>query len=168
MEAPEALSTAAQIAVALAGFAGVVVAFRSGSVYEWSEIDKFRLRLLLTNSIFPLAFSVFGLWLLTIKPPPEAIWRWCSAFALLFLLPFSVLSLRTTRSLDPDEFKGLSKAIFYLMFVLGIATILMQLYNATVLNTFWAFYFAIIVQLMGAMLQFARLILLPPYRRPDT
>jgi len=55
MEPGEALSTAAQIAVALAGFASVVVVFRRESVHEWSPVDKFRLRLLLTNSILPLA-----------------------------------------------------------------------------------------------------------------
>ncbi len=53
MEPGEALSTAAQVAVALAGFAGVVVVFRSGSVHEWSPINKLRLRLLLSNSILP-------------------------------------------------------------------------------------------------------------------
>jgi hypothetical protein len=51
MEPSEALSTAAQIAVTLAGFAGVVVVFRRESVHEWSPIDKFRLRVLLINSI---------------------------------------------------------------------------------------------------------------------
>jgi len=34
MEPGEALTTAAQIAVALAGFAGVVVAFRSSSLHD--------------------------------------------------------------------------------------------------------------------------------------
>jgi len=53
VEPGEALSTAAQVAVALAGFVGVVVVFRSGSVHEWSPIDKLRLRLLLSNSILP-------------------------------------------------------------------------------------------------------------------
>jgi len=43
MEPGEALTSAAQIAVALAGFAGVVVAFRSSSLHEWSLLDKFRL-----------------------------------------------------------------------------------------------------------------------------
>src|SRR5438105_1717201 len=51
MEPGEALSTAAQIAVTLAGFAGVVVVFRRESVHDWSPVDKLRLRLLLTNSI---------------------------------------------------------------------------------------------------------------------
>ena len=44
MEPSEALGIAAQIAVALAGFAGVVVVFRRESVHEWSEVDKLRLR----------------------------------------------------------------------------------------------------------------------------
>ena len=68
MEPGEALGVAAQIAVALAGFAGVVVVFRRESVHEWSTIDKFRLRLLLANSILPLALCVIALLLLTIEP----------------------------------------------------------------------------------------------------
>ena len=54
MEPGEALGIAAQIAVALAGFAGVVVVFRREAVHEWSGIDKLRLRLLLANSILPV------------------------------------------------------------------------------------------------------------------
>ena len=50
MQPSEALTTSAQIAVTLAGFAGVVVAFRNRSVHEWSRIDKFRLQILLTVS----------------------------------------------------------------------------------------------------------------------
>ena len=40
MEPGEALGIAAQIGVALAGFAGVVVVFRRESVNEWSALDK--------------------------------------------------------------------------------------------------------------------------------
>jgi hypothetical protein len=36
MEAREALFSAAEIAVARAGFAGVVVKFRSSSLHDWS------------------------------------------------------------------------------------------------------------------------------------
>ena len=78
MEPDAALGIAAQIAVALAGFAGVVTAFRAQSVHEWEAIDKFRLRLLLTNSILPLAYCLFALALLTIRPVPFHFWRWCS------------------------------------------------------------------------------------------
>jgi drug/metabolite transporter (DMT)-like permease len=78
MEPGEAPSTAAQIAVALPGFAGVVVVFRRESVHDWTPIDKFRLRLLPPNSILTLALCVIGLLLLAVKPAPAGIWRWCS------------------------------------------------------------------------------------------
>jgi len=70
MEPGEGLTTAAQIAVALAGFAGVVVTFRSKSLHEWSQRDKFRLWLLLGNALVPLFDCFFGMFLMTIKPTP--------------------------------------------------------------------------------------------------
>src|SRR5881392_2878663 len=83
MEPGEALGLAAQVAVTLAGFAGVVVVFRPHSVHQWSNVDRFRLRLLLNNSILPLAYAVIGIFLLAMRPPPASIWRWCSAVATL-------------------------------------------------------------------------------------
>src|SRR5205823_12229016 len=92
MEPGEALTAAAQIAVALAGFAGVVVAFRSRSLHEWSPRDKFRLWLLLGNALVPLFSCLFGMLLLTIKPTPFSIWRWCSGCSLVLVSAFGFLS----------------------------------------------------------------------------
>src|ERR1043165_29032 len=97
MEPNEALGIAAQVAVTLAGFAGVVVVFRPDSIHQWSEIDRFRLRLLLHNSICPLAYALFGMFLLTIKPPPAWIWRDCSLFGVLFQLPGAIISFKLSR-----------------------------------------------------------------------
>src|ERR1051325_6718333 len=101
MEPGEALAVAAQVAVTLAGFAGIVVVFRPQSLHEWSSIDKFRLRLLLANSTSPLVLSLFGILLLTIDPPLTAIWRWCSGFALLLSLPFIVVNSAAARRISP-------------------------------------------------------------------
>jgi len=82
MQPSEALGIAAQIAVALPGFAGVVVVFRREGVHECPHIDKFRLRLL-----HPAAGSLdVGLLLLTIEPIPPGIWKWCSGITLLTTL----------------------------------------------------------------------------------
>ena len=164
MEPGEALSTAAQIAVALAGFAGVVVVFRRESVHEWSPIDKFRLRILLTNSILPLAFCMIGLLLLTIKPNPAGAWRWCSGltFAVLFL--FGIGTMKIFRSFDPAQLRSTRATgfTFYLFSILGTAAMLFQLYNVAILGAFWPFFTGIVVQLLAAMFQFVRIILLPP------
>jgi hypothetical protein len=164
MEPGEALSTAAQIAVALAGFAGVVVVFRRESVHDWTPIDKFRLRLLLANSILPLALCMIGLLLLTIKPAPSRVWCWCSGAAVVFALPFAITTSRSFRRLDPEQLRRERAAglPFYLFGILGTGALLLQFFNIAILNAFWAFFTGIIVHLLAGMAQFARIILLPP------
>ena len=165
MEPGEALSTAAQIAVALAGFAGVVVAFRSRLLHEWSPLDKFRLWLLLGNALASLFACLFGMLLLTINPTPLAIWRWCSWFSLLLSFPFGFLTRRRQSELGPTEIKnmGAYRYLFYLIAILGMAVGLLQAYNALVPGIFCFFYAAIIFQLAIGTLQFTRMILLPPH-----
>jgi hypothetical protein len=164
MEPSEALSTAAQIAIAIAGFAGVVVAFRSGSVHEWHPIDRFRLRLLLSNSIGPLTFCLVAMLLLSVTPEPSWIWRGCSGLTVAFLLPFGLLTTKAARAFPPHQLKfaGVSKIIFFLLGFFGTAATVLQIYNLAVLNAFWAFFAAIVVQLLAGAFQFVRLILIRP------
>ena len=164
MEPGEALGIAAQIAVALAGFAGVVVVFRREAVHEWSPADKLRLRFLLTNSILPLALSMMGLLLLTIKPMPPGIWRWCSGIAFLVSVLFATTMTKTFRSLNLRDIQRdrTTRLVFYLFGVVGTAVILFQLYNAALLGAFWPFFTGIVYQLITALFQFARMILLMP------
>jgi hypothetical protein len=161
MEPGEALGLTAQVAVTLAGFAGVVVVFRPHSVHEWSKVDRFRLRLLLNNSILPLAYSVMGIFFLAMRPPPESIWRWCSALATLCQIPFAIFNFTTVQNFTAVEFKGVNKALFFPLFGIGTATILLQLYNIAVWNWFWPFFAGTVVHLLAAMLQFMRLVFLP-------
>jgi hypothetical protein len=164
MEPGEALGIAAQIAVALAGFAGVVVVFRRESVHEWSPMDKFRLRLLLMNSVLPLALCMLGLLLLTIKPLPADIWKWCSGFALVILVLFAVTSMTIFRRLHLRQLQSYGRAthlVFNLFGILGTAVMLLQLYNAAILGAFWPFFTGIVFQLTTAMFQFMRIILMP-------
>src|SRR5881227_304196 len=165
MEPGEALATAAQIAVALAGFAGVVVAFRSKSLHEWSRRDKFRLWLLLGNALVPLFDCFFGMFLLTINPTPLYILHWCSGFSLLLSFPFGFSTWRRLSELGPTVIKnmGAYRYLFYMVGILGTAVVLSQFYNALVSGVFWVFYAAIIFPLAIGTLQFALMILLPPH-----
>ena len=164
MEPGEALGIAAQIAVALAGFAGVVVVFRREAVHEWSDIDKLRLRLLLANSMLPLGISMLGLVLLTIKPAPPEIWRWCSGILLVATVSFLIPITRAFRRLDTRDVKRqpVTRFIFALFGAFGIAAMLLQFYNIALPGAFWPFFAALVYQLVTAMAQFARMILLLP------
>ena len=162
MEPNEALGIAAQVAVALAGFAGVVVVFRPQALHQWSVLDRFRLRLLLHNSICPLAYALFGMFLLTIKPTPLWIWRECSLFGLLFQLPGAIMAFRSSHKFGPNHFKGPSRILIYFIGVVSAASQILQLVNVAFLNRFWPFFLSIFVHLIAAMLQFTRMVLLLP------
>src|SRR5215469_12203548 len=164
MEPGEALGIAAQIAVALGGFAGVVVVFRREAVHDWSDIDKLRLRLLLANSMQPLGFSMLGLVLLTIEPVPPGIWRWCSGILLVSTMSFVMASGKTFRRLNlrNAQRQRNNRFIVYLFGAFATAAMLLQLYNIALLAAFWPFFAGIVYLLIMAMAQFARMILLLP------
>ena len=161
MQPSEALSASAQVAVTLAGFAGVVVAFRSGSVHEWSKIDRFRLQILLMNSALPFMLSIFGLLLLATKLDEVTVWRLCSIVAF-------VGAVITGRVISRD-FGALSRAqlyattnrrwIFFSSGVIGGVATLLQLYNSIQLQTFWPFLAVIATWLWLAMVQFVLLVI---------
>ena len=146
----------------LAGFAGVVVVFRKESVHDWSAIDKFRLRLLLANSLLPTADCLAAMLLLSINPPPLWIWRGASGFALACLFPVMAMMGRPAAGRSRVKITGRNRLVYYPFFLLGSVVILLQVYNIAMLNVFWAFYAVIILHLFGATVQFARIILLPP------
>jgi hypothetical protein len=162
MEPNEALGIAAQVAVTLAGFAGVVNVFKPDSPDRWTRLDRTRLQLLLHNSLCPLAYSLMGMLLLTIKPQPESIWRWCSAFGLVFQAPGAFIAFKNARHLTPDEFRHTSRILLYGIGAMGALTLLLQVYNVAVLNLFWPFFLSIVMHLMAGMLQFTRMVLLVP------
>jgi hypothetical protein len=163
MQPSEALRIAAQVAVALAGFAGVVVAFRSGSVHEWQMIDKMRLRLLLNNSIVPFILCLLALWLVSIDPQQVWTWRVCSALALLLTISIGMMMSGGVRAASRELKWGRdSKLLFFSFSVLGIVAMILQVYNLAILNAFWPSYTTVLLQLITGAAQFVRLILIQP------
>ena len=162
MQPSEALGITAQVAVTLAGFAGIVVIFRPDSVHRWSALDKFRLQLLLTNSALPLAYSLLGILLLMIDPPPAAIWRWCSGISFAAQLLVIAHTGNPTRRISRAELENMNKLIFYGMAVFGTAALALQVINFAVWNRFWPFFALIFMHLIAALSQFVRMVVLPP------
>jgi hypothetical protein len=161
MQPGEALGIIAQVAVTLAGFAGIVVVFRPESLHRWSELDKFRLRLLLSNSALPLADALFGMLLLAVNPTPANIWRWCSGVGFAAQLLVIIRTGNPERKISPPEMEGANKSVFYAVATLGTAALLLQIVNVLIWNLFWPFFALIIMHLIAALAQFVRMVLLP-------
>ena len=160
MQPSEALSTSAQIAVTLAGFAGVVVAFRSRAVHEWGKIDKFRFQILLTNSATPFALSLFAMVLSATTINSVTVWRLCSIITFVVLVGVGASYSTTFRRFAPQEFRasGGKALIMRAGGLVAVAVTLLQLYNVIRLQSFWPFFVAIATLLLFAMLQFILLV----------
>jgi hypothetical protein len=168
MQQGEALGVAAQVAVTLVGFAGIVVVFRPESVHQWSGLDRFRLTLLLMNSALPLGLSMFGILMLSIEPAPASIWRWCSGLAFAAQLTVFTCMPNPRRRLSAVDLQAVNKGIFYGIGVIATAAAALQVINFAVWNRFWPFFTAVFVHLFAALAQFLRLILLPPRQADDS
>ena len=160
MQPSEALSTSAQIAVALAGFAGVVVAFRTRSVHEWTSIDKFRLQILLSNSALPFLLSILAMVLLTTTLDQRMIWRLCSVIGFVLTVAIGQLLSHIYRAFSPADLKtsGSRPWIFYSSGLLSVAVTILQIYNVIRLQTFWPFFAMVGTWLWLAMIQFVLLV----------
>ena len=165
MQPSEALSASAQVAVTLAGFAGVVVAFRSSAIHEWSKIDKFRLEILLSNSALPFILSIFGMVMDATSLSQPTIWRWCSLSAFIITVVRGQVLSQAYRAFSREELKasGSRKWIFYSASSVGIAATLLQLYNVIRLQTFWPFFAVIATWLCLALIQFVLLLITAPH-----
>ncbi|MBW8885555.1 MAG: hypothetical protein JF612_12450 [Planctomycetia bacterium] len=163
MQPSEALGIAAQVAVTLAGFAGIVVVFRPDSVHRWSPLDKLRLQLLLTNSALPLAESLLGMLLLTFDSPPASIWRWCSGVSFSAqVLVFVYMRNPRRRLFTRADMPAVNKHLFYGIAVIATVATALQAVNFSAWNCFWPFFAIIFVHLVAALAQFVRMVLLPP------
>jgi|ERR1700693_115226 hypothetical protein len=160
MQPSEALSTSAQVAVTRAGFAGVVVAFRTRSVHERSKIDKFRLEILLSNSVLPFILSILAMVLMATNLPEQTIWRSCCLTAFIITAARGQVLSRTYRAFSREELKasGSRRLIFYSAAVLGIIATVLQIYNVIRLQTFWPFFAMIATWLCLGMVQFVLLV----------
>jgi hypothetical protein len=77
---------------------------------------------------------------------------------------------RTTAKLGPDMIRNMGRYryVYYGLTIVGTAIILCQVVNAALLNLFWIFFLGIAFPLSAGILQFVRMILLPPHEsEPD-
>lgn len=160
LEPGDALTKGAQIAVAFAGLTGVVVVRRGTAVHAWPAADKFRLKLLLTTSLLPLALCLLGLLLLAAGIAPAAVWRASSAVAALALFAGSLAFARAFLKIPGRELKRVdaSGRIYWSFTGVGLLLSLLLAYNALLPGAFWPIYAFIVASLLVTLIQFIRFI----------
>jgi hypothetical protein len=161
MSPGDLLGLTAQIAVALAGFTGVVATFGRGGVHRWTRVERYRLVLMLIFSVLPLGLCLIGLLLLATPLATVTVWQCCSVLAFAFLGISAFALVQEYARFEAGEFKsgGGSMAVFYAVGGFGAGFMVLQIYNLLAPGAFWPFYGAVVTQLLASTLQFTRLIL---------
>lgn len=88
MPTAELLIAIAQIAVALAGFSGLIAAIRTAAPEGWHPRDIWSLSWMLGASIGALVLALLPLWLALFGWSEELVYRVSSAFAFLYIGTF--------------------------------------------------------------------------------
>jgi hypothetical protein len=154
----ETLGLVAELAVALAGFSGVVVAFGSGRDQTWDPGDKLRLHFLVESSLTAGGFAILILVLMHAFPSNlPLVWTIGSTLWALFM-PFSLYfaHLRIARgTLDRVDIDHFANRFVFTAFLL---LIFLQIPNIFVWQDFGPLLAALALNLVGSGMQFAHLV----------
>ena len=94
MTGSEILLTLAQLSLGLAGFTGVVLAFRQQGVEAWPEHEQVRFRYMLELAAYSILFELLPFLLHHLGLPESGIWTTCSALLALWFVSRIVLTMR--------------------------------------------------------------------------
>ena len=157
MSTVETLVGIAEIAVALAGFTGVVVAFGSRGQGAWHPGDKLRLGFLLESSLTAAGFSLLALLLLSLEQGEAVTWATMSGIWALFM-PGSLWSSRKRIAHNADSHGDVDKVANRVTGALFWVLVLVQVANVLVWREFAPFLAALLSNVAGSAMQFSRLI----------
>jgi hypothetical protein len=165
MPEADSLIVTAELAVAFAGFAGVVVVLRKRSE-DPSSIAYVRLFRLIEASLASIGFSLLPLVLYHLGLRAPALWSVSSGVMALYLLVIQIYLIRRFRR----QFSSPATSWRFNGTLIGvqIAFFLLLLVNSLGVAIGPAFgpYFAAVAQQLGvAALMFSRVLLLPPEER---
>jgi len=126
MRAQELLMAIAQIAVALAGFSGLIAAIRTAAPEGWHPRDVWSLSWMLGASIGALLFALLPAWLALFELDDARVFRIASAFACVFIAGFVGVMARSghrlTRGGYPPRVKGFPALLVLVLSIAALAT----------------------------------------------
>jgi hypothetical protein len=156
MEAEGILTTLAEVAIAIAGFSGIVVALQNRTV-DWSEADKLRFSVLLQLSFESVFFSFVPIVLYLMHPSEPFVWRWSSGLWLVYIA--CVVAYRVPRlPLVSAPGSDTSKAAVGFLISSFCTSVLLQVANVVWLRVSWPHVLTIILGMILAFVFFMRLL----------
>ena len=156
MEAEGILTTLAEVAIAIAGFSGIVVALQNRTV-DWSETDKLRFSALLQVSFESVFFSFVPIVLYLMHPSEPFVWRWSSGLWLVYIACTAAYRVpQFPRVSAPGS--DTSKAVVGFVFSGLCTSVLLQVANVVWLRVSWPHVVTVMLEMLLAFVLFVRLL----------
>jgi hypothetical protein len=160
LQSYDVLLTTAELAVALVGFAGIVVAFQRRGSEPWGRTDLARFWQMIVLAAFALVFSLLPLPFISAGRSETTIWATCSALMAtlvgLEIATFTYVLLRR-HQVDPH----VSAPLSYYMLATSIAAFGALLANAFGIlfeHSFTGYFLGILYLIGSSVVFFARLV----------
>jgi hypothetical protein len=157
VEAEGLLTTLAEVAIAIAGFSGIVVAVNRSN-QPWSRVDKSRLTMLLQISFGCVFWSFLPILFHLAHVPEASIWFWSSGLWLIFIFGTVGYRLRQLPGAGDLHEDPTIKRVLLFIFVSLVIAIAAQVANVVWLRTPWPYVLAIMEGLLVASVFFVRLL----------
>jgi hypothetical protein len=146
-----------EIAVALAGFTGVVVVFGSRNADNWLPGDRLRMGFMLEASMTAGGFSLLALVLLSSLSEASRVWAVVSGLWAVYMV-YSLYSSRQRIKENLTHHSDIDKTANHIVFALFSSLIVLQVLNVIVWREFAPLLAALVLNIAGSGMQFARLI----------
>ncbi len=160
MTAETFLSSATEVAIGIAGFAGIIAAIRHRDLSAWAAEDRLLLRMLLVASGVSVLFSWLPIILFEAGVGREIVWRGSSLVLLVWHTSTVVYRIRQLRRL------GLGRIAPNISAVWNAGIILFQIANLYLAES-WPYLLGIAGILINAFMFFLVLLLGRPSDTPD-
>jgi hypothetical protein len=148
-----------QVAVALAGFTGVMALIDRGAAKVSDDLASFRVRYLVKGTIAVLVFSGLPQLAMLFGWPEREIWRWSCALLATYTTYYVIGIVLLRQTFKGAKAQGMRLTQYYIFMPLGVASILLLLAGVAgyvpadasyAVGVFWF--------LLGSAFMFARLV----------
>jgi hypothetical protein len=157
LDYPEILVGLTEIAVALAGFTGVVVVFGSRSAGSWLPGDRLRMGFMLEASLTAGGVALLALVLFSSVQDARNAWAVASGLWALYMVYSLYTSRRQIRE-NLEHHHDIDNTANRIVFSLFSLLIILQLINVVLWREFAPLLAALVLNIAGSAMQFARLI----------
>ena len=162
MQTEDILISFAELAVALAGFAGIVGALDRRKFKQWRIKRKLGFLTLLTTSLGALFNCIIAIILLNAEIRSHWVWSICGAFWIVTSLSINFIFWRRLLK------AGLRVTIVPVAYTVALgAVVILQVYNILVLQSGWPFLVAIALLLGSSSAAFFQLVIGSPVQNGE-